>query len=239
MLACSPDYLNQRKGYMSEVLTQKIQKDFDRIALLEQANWNHNNHYHDFLLKQLPLSCESILEIGCGTGAFTRLLAERSDRVFAIDLSPKMIEIAQLQSEHYTNITFKIADISKWEFPVEQFDAIASISTFHHLQLESLLPSLKAALKPGGKLVVLDLVEHEPVQDILSDVIAVPLHWIFSMLRNRPIRPTRKAIEAWREHGHTDKYLTRSQVQEIYTSSLTGATVRKHLFWRYSVVWEK
>ncbi len=31
---------------MSETLTQKIQKDFDRIALLEEAKWNHNNHYH-------------------------------------------------------------------------------------------------------------------------------------------------------------------------------------------------
>lgn len=227
------------KGYMSETLTQKIQNDFDRIALLEQATWNHNSHYHKFLLKQLPPYCESVLEIGCGTGAFTRLLAGRSGRVVAIDLSPKMIEIAKLQSGDYTNINFKVADISKWEFPVAQFDAIASISTFHHLQLESLLPKLEVALKPGGKLIVLDLVEHEPVQDILSDVIAVPLHWIFSMLRNRRIRPKREAIEVWREHGRTDRYLTRSQAQKIYTNSLTGATVRKHLFWRYSVVWEK
>lgn len=224
---------------MSETLTQKIQKDFDRIALLEQAKWNHNNHYHNFLLKQLPTYCESVLEIGCGTGAFTRLLAEQSDRVLAIDLSPKMIEIAKLQSGHYTNINFQVADISKWEFPVEEFDALASISTFHHLQLESLLPKLKAALKPGGKLIVLDLVEREPLQDILSDVIALPLHWIFNILRNRRIRPTLEAIEVWREHGQTDKYLKRSQAQKIYTSSLTGATVRRHLFWRYSVVWEK
>jgi SAM-dependent methyltransferase len=224
---------------MREKLTQKIQHDFDRIALLEPTQWNHNNHYHDFLLKQLPSSCESVLEIGCGTGEFSRLLAERSGRVVAIDLSPKMIEISKVKSGHLTNINFQVSDILKWEFPVEQFDAIASIATFHHLPLESLLPSLKEALKPGGKLVVLDLVEHEPVQDILSDVIAVPLHWIFNMLRNRRIRPTREAIEAWREHGHTDKYLTLSQAQKIYTSSLTGATVRKHLFWRYSVVWEK
>ena len=224
---------------MREKLTQKIQNDFDRIALLEPAKWNHNNHYHDFLLKQLPFYCESVLEIGCGTGEFSRLLAERSGRVVAIDLSPKMIEIAKDQSGHLTNINFQVADISKWKFPVEQFDAIASITTFHHLQLESLLPRLKAALKPGGKLVALDLVEHELVQDILSDVIAVPLHWIFNIVINGRIRPKREAIEAWREHGKTDQYLTLSQAQKIYTSLLMGAAVRRHLFWRYSVVWEK
>jgi len=224
---------------MKQTLTQKIQTDFDRIALLEQPTWNHNSHYHSFLLKQLPAHCANILEIGCGTGTFSRLLAQRSNRVFAIDLSPKMIEVAKRQCECYTNIDFQVADILQWEFPVEHFDAIASIATFHHLPLESLLPSLKATLKPGGKLVVLDLLEHEIVRDGLSDVIAVPLSWIFQLFRNKRIRPTLEAVEAWREHGRTDKFLTQSQAQQIYTKMLTGAIVRKHLFWRYSVVWEK
>ncbi|MBD6616632.1 hypothetical protein FNW02_12510 [Komarekiella sp. 'clone 1'] len=59
------------------------------------------------------------------------------------------------------------------------------------------------------------------------------------MFRNRRIRPIQEAVEAWKEHGRTDKYLTQSQAQRIYTKILTEAIVRKHLFWRYSVVWEK
>lgn len=224
---------------MDETLTQKIQRDFDRIALLEQSTWDHNSHYHSFLLEQLPPHCVSILEIGCGTGMFSRFLAKRADRVMAIDLSPKMIEVAKQRSEGYVNIDFQVADILEWEFPVEQFDAIMSIATFHHLPLESLLSSLKVALKPGGKLVILDLLEHEGIQDIPLNAISVPLSWILRALRNRNIRPTMEAVEAWREHGRTDKYLTRSQAQQIYKRSLAGATVRTHLFWRYSVVWEK
>ncbi|WP_264299902.1 hypothetical protein [Nostoc sp. MG11] len=98
---------------------------------------------------------------------------------------------------------------------------------------------MKTTLKLGGKLIVLDLLEHEIVRDSLSDVIAVPLSWIFQVFRNRRIRPTLEAVEAWREHGRTDKYLTQSQAQQIYTEVLTEAIVRKHLLWRYSVVWEK
>lgn len=146
---------------MNEILTQKIRDDFDRIALYEQVGWNHNSHYHRFLLNQLPSSCSRVLDIGCGTGEFSRLLAERADRVVAIDLSPKMIEVAQQRSKQHTNIDFQVADILKWEFPVEQFDAIVSIATVHHLPLENLLPNLKAALKPGGKLAILDLLEYE------------------------------------------------------------------------------
>ncbi|OUL21185.1 SAM-dependent methyltransferase [Nostoc sp. T09] len=224
---------------MSDQLTQKIQQDFDRIALLQPVQWNHNNHYHSFLLKQLPPHCEKILDIGCGTGVFSRLLAQRADQVTAVDLSPKMIEVAQEQSQSYPNIDFQVADILQWQFPVEYFDAIASIATVHHLPLEVLLPKIQAALKPGGKFLILDLVKSEGIQDILSDAIAVPLHLTLQLLKNKRLRPTPEAIAVWQEHGRTDKYLTRSQAKQIYLKSLTEAKIRKHLFWRYSVVWEK
>ena len=131
-------------------------------------------------------------------------MVQRADRVMAVDLSPKMIEVAKLQSEACTNIDFQVADIMQWEFPVEHFDAIISLATFHHLPFERRLPSMKAALKPGGKLVVLDLLDHESVQDSLSDVIAVPLNLIFQLSRNRHIKTTPEAIEAAREHARAD-----------------------------------
>lgn len=96
---------------MNESLTQKIRNDFDCIALNEQEGWNHNNHYHHFLLKQLLFDCNTILDIGCGTGEFSRLLAKRADKVIAIDLSPNMIEFAKQHSKHYTNIDFQVADV--------------------------------------------------------------------------------------------------------------------------------
>ncbi len=61
--------------------------DFDRLAQLDDEGWTANNHYHDFLLKHVPHDCENTLEIGCGTGAFARLLAKRCKRVIALDLS--------------------------------------------------------------------------------------------------------------------------------------------------------
>lgn len=69
---------------MSEAMNQKIQKDFDRIALLEQPMWNHNSHYQSYLLKQIPSHCQNVLEIGCGTGAFSCLLARRVNKVMEV-----------------------------------------------------------------------------------------------------------------------------------------------------------
>lgn len=224
---------------MNESLTQKIRNDFDRIALHDQEGWNHNNYYHRFLLKQLPARCGTVLDIGCGTGEFSRLLAQRADKAIAIDLSSNTIEVAKQRSRQFTNIDFQVGDILQWEFPVEQFDAIVSIATFHHLPVESLLPHLKSALKPGGRLVILDLLEYESWQDSLSDLIAVPLNWGFQMLKNRHIKSSPEAAAAMREHLRTERYLTLSQARRIYSKSMRGAKIGKHLFWRYSVLWEK
>ena len=82
-----------------------------------------------------------------------------------------MIEVAKHCSGQSPTIEFQVADIMQWEFPVEQLDAIVSIATVHHLPLEVLLPNLKSALKPGGRLIILDLLEYESLQDSLSDLI--------------------------------------------------------------------
>lgn len=224
---------------MNESLMQKIQNDFDRIAVHDQEGWGHNNHYHRFLLKQLPSQCKTALDIGCGTGEFSRLLAKRVERVVAIDLSPNMIEVAKQRSKQFSNIDFQVADVLQWELLAKQFDLIVSIATFHHLPVESLLLNLKAALKPGGRLIILDLLEHESWRDKLSDFVAVPLNWIVEALKNRYIQQSPEAAAAMREHLARDQYLTLSQVQQIYTSSLERVKIRKHLFWRYSIVWEK
>jgi SAM-dependent methyltransferase len=136
-----------------------VQADFDRIALLSQDGWDHNGHYHSFLLKHIPASCEAALDVGCGTGAFSRLLAERSDQVVALELSPRMVEMAKARSKPYSNIEFQVADATRWVFPVEEFDCVASIATLHHLPIEEMLLKMRGALRVGGTLAILDLYE--------------------------------------------------------------------------------
>ena len=127
----------------------------------------------------------------------------------------------------------------QWQFPKEKFDAIASIATFHHLPLANILPYLKAALKPEGKLVILDLIEYEYPQDIVMDMISVPLNWVFQLLKNKRNKLTEEEISAWGEHGLTDEYLNLTEARTIYHKFLEKVKIEKHLFWRYSIVWQK
>jgi 2-polyprenyl-3-methyl-5-hydroxy-6-metoxy-1,4-benzoquinol methylase len=75
--------------------TNTVREDFDRLAdLSEGDSWDHNAHYHSYLLKHLPAHLAETLEVGCGTGTFTRMLAECSERVIAVDLSARIVEVA-------------------------------------------------------------------------------------------------------------------------------------------------
>ena len=222
-----------------------VEKDFDRLALLDSDGWTHNNHYHRFLLRQIPENCDVAMEIGCGTGAFARCLGQCARRVVAVDLSSEMIRVARARSPDKSNIEFRLADITSQDLPSEHFDCIAIIATLHHLPLRDMLLNMKAALKPGGVLLVLDLFEPsdvttpEGVLDFVLNVVAMGASAILRIIHNGRLLPAREVRAAWAEHGKSDSYLTMSEVRDVCADILPVARIRKHLFWRYSITWQK
>jgi len=216
-----------------------IQADFDRIAVLSTEGWNHNDHYHGFLLEHIPASCRAALDIGCGTGSFSRLLAERSERVVALDLSPRMIEVARGRSVGYPNIEFQVADVTRWEFPPETFDTVACIAALHHLPMDETLLKMRGTLAAGGSLAVLDLYRAGGCPDLLAGAAAMPVSFALRIIRTGRLRECRKVREAWAAHGPNDIYPTLAQVRQACTKVLPGAEVRRHLLWRYSIIWAK
>lgn len=216
-----------------------VEADFDRLALLDEEGWTANNHYHNFLLKYVPQNCENALEIGCGTGAFARLLAERSKRVTALDLSSEMIRIARTRSNTVHNLEFQLADAMTYNFPESHFDYVCSIATLHHLQQRDLLLKIKHALRPGGVLVVLDLVESNTVAERMMDVTGMGVSVSLRLIHNGRLKPPAAVRKAWEEHGQHDSYLTVNQVRTLADQFLPGALVKRHLLWRYSLVYHK
>ena len=216
-----------------------IQQDFDRIALVSPDGATHNEHYHNFLLRHLPSNCHEALEIGCGTGTFARQLAHRSQHVLALDLSPEMIRLAREHSAQFPNIDFQLADVLDWPVPDEHFDCIATIATLHHLPFAEILLKMKAALKPGGVLLILDLFEPAGLFDSLSNLLALPLSATLRLIHHGRLLPPREVRDAWTAHGDHDSYPTMKEVHSLCDDLLPGAKIKQHLLWRYSIVWEK
>ncbi|HET6979879.1 MAG TPA: class I SAM-dependent methyltransferase [Pyrinomonadaceae bacterium] len=216
-----------------------VEADFDRLALLDEEGWTANNWYHSSLLKHVPLNCENALEIGCGTGALARELAKRSKRVVALDLSAEMVRVARARSQHLENLEFQVADAMTWNFPQAHFDFACSVATLHHLEQRELLLKIKESLRPGGVLVVLDLVESESLFERLGDGIALGVSAGLRLIHNGRLRPPAEVRKAWEQHGKHDSYLTMRQAQSLADEILPGSSVTRCLMWRYLLVYQK
>jgi ubiquinone/menaquinone biosynthesis C-methylase UbiE len=225
-----------RAGYVSMDL---IKSDFDLIASLLFENSDRDNVYHKYLLKRVPAHCQNALDVGCGTGAFSRLLATRSDRVLGLDLSPGMIDVARQRSRKHSNVSFEVADVLKMDFPSQEFDCIASINTLHHLPTEEVLLMIRKALRVNGKLIIHDLFQSEGVGDFITSTVAFPFNVGLRLVKTGRLRPPRELRRAWAQHGLNDTYLTMKQIRKICEKLLPGAQVRKHLLWQYSITWTK
>ena len=230
---------NKKTMGQSRQTLESIKSDFDRIALLSDESWNHNAHYHRYLIDHVPEQCLNVLEIGCGTGAFSRLLAGRAERVLAIDLSPQMIRLARERSKPYPNIDFVTGDVMTYHLPDDQFDCIATLTTIHHLPIEPILRKIRKALKPGGVFVCLDLYRRSNLRDLLFDGVAYPTNLFLRLRKTGKPRPPREVREAYAEHGKTDTYLKLPRIGQTCADILPGALVSRHLFWRYSIIWKK
>jgi 2-polyprenyl-3-methyl-5-hydroxy-6-metoxy-1,4-benzoquinol methylase len=95
-----------------------------------------------------------VLSIGCGDGAFERMLAPHAESVLAVDLSPVAVEIAERQraAEGIGNLAFRCASFRElpWQEP---FDTIVCLAFLHHVPEQETAGLLRACfthLAPQG-----------------------------------------------------------------------------------------
>src|SRR4029453_11504445 len=137
---------------------ERVREEFDRIADAGyRSTLDASELFHDEMFAALPAHMERALDLGCGTGEIARRLAGRADHVLALDLSPRMIEIARERSAALPQIEYRAADLMTVDLPADSFDAVISLSTFHHVPLEPALARAASWVKPGGWLYVIDL----------------------------------------------------------------------------------
>jgi SAM-dependent methyltransferase len=126
-----------------------------------------------------------------------------------------------------------------WGFPQSHFDFICSIATLHHLEQRELFVKMRDALKPGGVLVVLDLVESNGLVERMLDVIALGVSGGLRLMHNGRLKPPPEVRKAWEQHGKHDHYLTITQMRALADEILPGSSVNRCLLWRYALVYRK
>jgi len=190
--------------------------------------WNHNSHYHDLLLAAVPPECRRALDVGCGLGTFARKLAARSRHVDALD-QDAVIQQARALSSDSERIRFFHADFMTWTSD-EPYDFISMIAVLHHLPFGSALTKASALLRPGGVLAVLGLHRARSIVHMgVRSIVGYPVSAFYGMTR-----PTSRVGAPV-----LDPTMTLSEIRREAAALVPGATIQRHLLWRYSLMWVK
>ena len=138
----------------------EIQQAYTDWSATYDQDRNLTRDLDEFVTRETlaPLHSNSTLEIGCGTGKNTALLAQISQHVSAMDFSEGMIEKAQ-EKLSFDNVSFIVADISRrWQFADQSFDLVACNLVLEHIaDLSFVFAEAARVLREDGHFFVSEL----------------------------------------------------------------------------------
>lgn len=200
--------------------------------------FDHNDHYHRLILRQLPRDARTALDVGCGTGRFARQLAHLGLEVDAVDRSEDVVSVARAVSGGAGGPQFRRADLAEVELPQGHYDVITCLASLHHMPFDT-LAALRDALAPGGVLVVLGCYAEQSRADMLWSTAAAPVNAgaRLTVAVKEAILHDSAAARAERTRPPVQQpVMTLAQIRQDAATMLPGCTIRRLLFWRYLLV---
>ena len=147
---------------------------FAPVMGYQGADWLERNEREDEEAPDVALNLlriprgASVADIGAGSGYITLKLAARvgsTGQVFANDVQPQMLEMLarKLEARHIRNVTLVQGALDDPKLPPASVDLELMVDVYHEFsQPQAMLRHLREALKPGGRLVLLEYRKEDP-----------------------------------------------------------------------------
>jgi ubiquinone/menaquinone biosynthesis C-methylase UbiE len=138
-----------------------VRQQYDQLAAVYDLRWkSYIANTLSFLKTWAEISpTDTVLDVACGTGEFERLLLSEysSQQIVGVDISDKMLAIAQKKCSTYPQVSFQTASASTLPFDSNSFDVIVSANSFHYFDNPlAALKEMRRVLKPDGEVIILD-----------------------------------------------------------------------------------
>ncbi|MGW6704941.1 class I SAM-dependent methyltransferase [Streptomyces sp. NPDC054956] len=207
---------------------------FEALDRFHEAHpWDHNAHYHRWIMRQLPPRFDRALDVGSGSGDLARLLSSRAASVQALDADPTIVARARELTGRTVPVRFTVGD-AMTELPPGPHDVITCVATLHHLPFTDALTHLREHVAPGGTLVVVGVARAQSAGDHLLGAVAVPVNVAMAWAKNKGRRVPRPASMTAPTRPAT---LSFAGIVREARRVLPGVRLRRRLFWRYTLVW--
>jgi len=131
----------------------KVARDYDRVVDL-QIGPRTREMVRQRLAREGRLG--DVAELGCGSGFYTAVLAEKADTVVATDIAPGMLELAR-ERVAAPNVRFQAEDCQRTSLPDAAFDTVFMSLLIHFTEPPTTVAEIRRLLKSGGRLIIANL----------------------------------------------------------------------------------
>jgi len=192
--------------------------------------WNHNYAYHDWIRKNIPDN-STILDVGCGNGTLSRLLAHDNKMIMGIDTNKFSINVAN-QNNKYNNVKFIEADFLKYNFKNEKYDVIIFVASIHHMNMEKALIKAKKLLNTHGRIIIVGLAKPSTIIDYIIEILRIIPCFFLSKMKNHQTSEELNIDTCY-------TVLTMNEIRRICNNILKKYHLRYGLYYRYLLKFEK
>ncbi|MFV0267130.1 MAG: class I SAM-dependent methyltransferase [Draconibacterium sp.] len=99
---------------------------------------------------------KNVLELGCGNGTYSKVLAKNADSLLATDLSEEMVEASKSRLKTFVNIRVEKADCFNLPYSSNSFDTVFMANLIHIIpRPEDAIRECERVLKKGGRLIII------------------------------------------------------------------------------------
>lgn len=219
--------------------------------------WNHNEHFHGWILRNLPARRRAAVDIGCGTGVLAGKLASHFARVTGIDADAGMAAAASARLAGEPGVTIRHCGFGQFAASVDDgaadngaaddsaaddsaADLITMVAVLHHLCLDDTLATIPGLLAPGGRLLVVGLARVNSPSDLAIDLVSAVANPVMGLINHpRPARAAQEPAAGQPVMPVRAPATTLAEITAAARAHLPGATVRRRLFFRYTLRWDK
>ena len=135
-------------------MEKEVRDAYDKLAKTYHKKRKQGTFYNEFLEMPATLSFlknvknKRVLDLGCGTGIYSKILKNRGAKVFGIDISPKMLEIAK---SNVKGVDFRVGTVYKLPYKSNYFDiVVASLVAHYFTRLDKAFKEIRRVLKKNG-----------------------------------------------------------------------------------------
>jgi ubiquinone/menaquinone biosynthesis C-methylase UbiE len=140
------------RGFGEEWST--FRQDEDHLSA-QQRREIFDDYFRIFPWAALPPSGGTGIDVGCGTGRWSMLVAPRVAHLHLLDASPQALAVAQENLKSAGNVSFHAASVAAIPLPDASLDFAYSLGVLHHVpDTQAAIEAIAAKLKPGAPFLV-------------------------------------------------------------------------------------